>query len=514
MRRTSPKPGLLAWWSTTTEVPAASTSTASSPRRPGEAASRLTNTSGEDGTADEGTNPSAPGSQPSDAGSANGSGNVARTRAPLRRSPSARASVLPRASASGWTCPERTTVARASAASLSTDEAVRRGETVSCDVVTGTGSGVRSGVGDRGCVLLLLHGAASHRVAAAVVRLVGGDARRIADLTVLAAVRRVSRVRRPAATQHGRAPTLVGLVGIGIVLAHDRSSLALVAAARGAAVPIGSLARSLTTAPRWRSSPPLAALLCPLVRSHARSRPLLAGARRRRSRRCCAHSFARSQSAPGLRGHIVGTVIGIVGGHRVMDGVRLEVLVELFVVLGRLLVGIGLPGVLRTLPRPGQLRVGVPGALERLLELAGGVGDDVGDEGQRRDELDAGLPADRRSQDPRGAGERRRRVRDLRLVAVHGVEDRGLAEVTGHPGVGDGHHAQAGVLDLVLDRGGDDLSDADRQLAGAGRIGHRTSSIGARRGGPGRRGGGPPSGVRCESASGGRRGPQSVSEWS
>src|SRR3954454_4922817 len=294
MRRTSPKPGLLAWWSTTTEVPAASTSTASSPRRPGEAASRLTNTSGEDGTADEGTNPSAPGSQPGNAGSVNGSGNVARKHQRLRRSPSASAGVLPRASASCSTCPERTTVARASAASLSTDEAVRRGETASRDVVTGTGSGVRSGVGDRGCVLLLLHGAASHRVAAAVVRLVGGDARRIADLTVLAAVRRVSRVRRPAATQHGRAPTLVGLVGIGIVLAHDCSSLALVAAARGAAVPIGSLARSLTTAPRWRSSPPLAALLCPLVRSHARSRPLLAGARRRRSRRCCAHWFART----------------------------------------------------------------------------------------------------------------------------------------------------------------------------------------------------------------------------
>src|SRR4051812_12207436 len=156
-------------------------------------------------------------------------------------------------------------------------------------------------------------------------------------------------------------------------LAHDCPSLALVAAARGAAVPIGSLARSLTTAPRRRSSPPLAALPCPLVRSHARSQP-----------------------APGLHGRILGTVIGSVGGRRVMDGVRLEVLVELLVVLGRLLVGIGLPGVLRALPRPGQLRVGVPGALERLLELAGGVGDDVGDEGQRRDELDAGLPADRR----------------------------------------------------------------------------------------------------------------------
>src|SRR3954454_22013332 len=85
----------------------------------------------------------------------------------------------------------------------------------------------------------------------------------------------------------------------------------------------GSGSFSLTTAPRWRSSPPLAALLCPFDRWHA-----------------------RSQSASGLRGHIVGTVIGSAGGHRAMDGVRLEVLVELLVVLGRLLVGIGLPGVL------------------------------------------------------------------------------------------------------------------------------------------------------------------------
>src|SRR3954447_23911848 len=74
--RTDPKPGLLAWWSTTTEVPARSSRAASSPSRAGEAASRLTNTSGEDGTADDGTSPSAPGNQPREAGSVNGSGNV------------------------------------------------------------------------------------------------------------------------------------------------------------------------------------------------------------------------------------------------------------------------------------------------------------------------------------------------------------------------------------------------------------------------------------------------------
>src|SRR3954452_11879936 len=179
IRRTSPNPGLLAWWSTTTEVPAASSRTASSPRRPGEAASRLTNTSGEDGTADEGTSPSAPGSQPSDAGRVNGSGNVASTRAPRRRNPSASARVLPRASASGWTCPERTTVARASAASPSTDATVRNGENSAREVVTDTGSGARSGVGDRGGVPLLLDGPAPHGVPPAVVRLVSRDAGRI-----------------------------------------------------------------------------------------------------------------------------------------------------------------------------------------------------------------------------------------------------------------------------------------------------------------------------------------------
>src|SRR3712207_2057958 len=47
--------------------------------------------------------------------------------------------------------------------------------------------------------------------------------------------------------------------------------------------------------------------------------------------------------------------------------------------------------------------------------------------------------------------------------------------ISGHAGVGDGHHAQPRVLDLRLDRGGDDLADAHRELAGAGRVGHGTS---------------------------------------
>src|SRR5688500_6008719 len=77
----------------------------------------------------------------------------------------------------------------------------------------------------------------------------------------------------------------------------------------------GSGSTSLTTAPRWRSSLPLATLLCPCVRSQA-----------------------RSQCAP-LDGHVlVGTVIGSPGHHRVRVGV-------LVVVLCGPAVGVGLAGV-------------------------------------------------------------------------------------------------------------------------------------------------------------------------
>src|SRR3982751_2623998 len=100
----------------------------------------------------------------------------------------------------------------------------------------------------------------------------------------------------------------------------------------------GSGSLSLMTAPRPHPSPPL----CPLVRAQD-----------------------LSQSTPGLRGHVLGTVIGSVGG----DPVVVEGVV-LVVVLGRLPVGIGLAGVLRALAGTGQLCVRVPGALERLLEFA------------------------------------------------------------------------------------------------------------------------------------------------
>ena len=101
-------------------------------------------------------------------------------------------------------------------------------------------------------------------------------------------------------------------------------------------------------------------------------------------------------------------------------------------------------------------------------------------------------------EDAGGAGQGSRGIGDLRLVPVDGVEDRGLAEVVGHPGVGDGHHAQARVLDLGLDRGGDDLADADRQLACPGGIGHRTSSVAD--------GTAPSQGPAASGASGGGRG--------
>src|SRR3954470_265297 len=100
---------------------------------------------------------------------------------------------------------------------------------------------------------------------------------------------------------------------------------------------------SLTTAPRRRSSPSLATLLSSLVRSQA-----------------------RSPCTP-LCGHVLDTLIGSRGPDRVA-AVELPV-VEVLVVLCRLAVRVGLTGVLRALPGAGQLGVGVPRSLERLLEL-------------------------------------------------------------------------------------------------------------------------------------------------
>src|SRR5690348_6445274 len=101
------------------------------------------------------------------------------------------------------------------------------------------------------------------------------------------------------------------------------------------------------------------------------------------------------------------------------------------VVLCRVPVRIGLTGVGGSLPDAGQLRVGGTGPGERLVEFAGGVGDDVGDELQRRDELHAGLAAHGGAQDAGGAGQCRGRVGDLLGGAVDGVEHRRLAQVVG-----------------------------------------------------------------------------------
>src|SRR3954466_2173663 len=105
----------------------------------------------------------------------------------------------------------------------------------------------------------------------------------------------------------------------------------------------GSGSTSLTTAPRRRSSPSLATLPCSLVRSHA-----------------------RSPCTP-LCGHVLDTLIGSRRRDRVVT-VELRVL-EVLVVLRGLAVRVGLTGVLRALPGAGQLGVGVPRALEGLLEL-------------------------------------------------------------------------------------------------------------------------------------------------
>src|SRR5919107_2904379 len=388
--RTPPKPGLLAWWSTTTELAAPSSRGPSPPSRPGEAASRLTNRSGDAGTAEEGTSPSAPGSQASDAGSVNGAGNVASTRAPRRRRPSARASVLPRASASGCTCPERTTVARAAAASASTAAArpvrsVPRGR----EMVTSPGRGRRPGT--------------RSPPRSPARRRPGTPRRRSARRTRCSAPRR----SRPACRRGWGRPRR----------------------ARGG--------RPAPSGPA----------------------PRRAGSGRGRS---------RSSEAPAPGGHVA-AVIGSPAVGTLLGGV------VLVVVLGGTAVGVGVPGVRGAGADAGELGVGVPHPLERLVELTRGVGHVVGDEGERGHELDARLPADCRAQHAGGRREGPGGVLDLRRVAVDGVEDRRLTQVAGHPGVGDGHHAEPRVLDLRLDRGGDDLADAPREVAGAGRVGHRTS---------------------------------------
>ena len=95
-------------------------------------------------------------------------------------------------------------------------------------------------------------------------------------------------------------------------------------------------------------------------------------------------------------------------------------------------------------------------------------GSGVGDELERRREPDAGLLADLGAEHALGALQRRGGVRALLVGAEDGVEDRGLLQVAGDPGVGDGDEAEARVLDPDLERLGDDDLDAVGELAGAG----------------------------------------------
>src|SRR4051794_17696542 len=195
MRRSLPNPGLLAWWSTTSEQSAVSSSAARAPSRPGDAASRLTKKATSVGSDEGGTRSSAPGNQPSDAGRLKGSGKVASTRAPRRRSPSASARVLPSASASGWTWPEITTVDPAAAAAASTSTAA---------AVCGATVAVIGSPGGRGVIRLGLHPATADRVGGAVVGLVGGDAVGGADVPALAPGSGVTRGRLVPSAEPGR----------------------------------------------------------------------------------------------------------------------------------------------------------------------------------------------------------------------------------------------------------------------------------------------------------------------
>jgi hypothetical protein len=114
--------------------------------------------------------------------------------------------------------------------------------------------------------------------------------------------------------------------------------------------------------------------------------------------------------------------------------------------------------------------------LEQLVEPAGGLRHDVRDEGQGRGVADPGLPTDLAAQHALGALERRRAVGASDLVAEHRVEERGLPQVGREPRVGDGHHAEARVLDLLVEGLGHDLADPDGELARPCDVDHRSSS--------------------------------------
>ena len=113
----------------------------------------------------------------------------------------------------------------------------------------------------------------------------------------------------------------------------------------------------------------------------------------------------------------------------------------------------------------------MPGCRKRVLEGAGRLRQGVGRELDRRRQAQAQLPSDVRANVALGTVEGPAGVPELPLIAIGGVEDRGVLEVAGDADVRDGHELQAGILQSVCHQRRDYLMDALGDSVGAW-IGH------------------------------------------
>src|SRR5699024_7823997 len=121
---------------------------------------------------------------------------------------------------------------------------------------------------------------------------------------------------------------------------------------------------------------------------------------------------------------------------------------------------------------PLELGVAAAGLGEEVLDDAGVLGHGIGDELEGRGQAHAGLAAHLAAAHAGGAGQRRSGALTLLVGAGDGVEDRGVLEVAGDAHLGDGHEAEARVLDPGVEHGRDDDLDAVGELAGAGTVVH------------------------------------------
>ena len=130
-----------------------------------------------------------------------------------------------------------------------------------------------------------------------------------------------------------------------------------------------------------------------------------------------------------------------------------------------LAVRVGVPCRPGARPRRLDLGIGPSRHRQQLVDVLGVVGQRVEDERQRRREPHTGLAPDLAAQHALGRLERRRLTRRSGLVAAENrVEDRRVVQIPGQPNVGDRDHAQPWILDVHLERGGDDLLDPPGQL--------------------------------------------------